>query len=131
MKATEIKKEVLEYIISDLQVSLMRLGINAKLSVNTKKDYRGSDYLAIESEEFQTMPVMFKKVYLTGTIAVTDEKEDSTIISIRLHYNWHSFGGGSNGTELGVAYYEIEELPEDLNPRYIRNYVTKKRGLEI
>ena len=132
MKATELRTEVKEYILSELQTSVMRLGINTQLNLVVKKDYRGGEYLALESEKFQTQPVIFKEVWLEGTISVIDEKEKAYEVCVRLEYNWRSFTGGTNGTDLGRCHFEVDkELPENLTSENVCYYVDKRRGIEI
>ena len=132
MKAIELRTEVQEYILSELQNSVMRLGINAQLKFKEEKDYRGGKYLAVESTKFQTQPVMFKEVWLEGVISVTDEKENAIEVCVRLEYNWRSFSGGTNGTDLGKCYFDVDrELPEKLTSENVCYYVNKLRGVEI
>ena len=132
MKAIELRKEVQEYILSELQNSVMRLGISAQLKLVVNKDYRGIEYLAIESEEFQTQPVMFKEVWLGGVLKVSEEKEDAYGVYASLDYNWRSFTGGTNGTDLGRCYFEVDkELPEKLTSGNVCHYVNKRRGIEL
>lgn len=132
MKAIELRKEVQEYILSELQNSVMRLGISAQLKLVVNKDYRGIEYLAIESEKFQTQPVMFKEVWLDGVLEVLKEKEDAYEVYAKLDYNWRSFTGGTNGTDLGKCYFEVDkELPEKLTSENVCYYVDKRRGIEI
>lgn len=132
MKAIEIRKEIQEYILSELQTSIMRLGINAQLKFKVEKDYRGQEYLALESTKFQTQPVMFKECWLEGIFSITNEDEKGYEVSIRLEYNWRAFTGGTNGTDLGKAYFFVEkDLPENLSEENARYYVDKVRGIEI
>ena len=132
MKAIELRKEVQEYILSELQNSVMRLGISAQLRTVVKKDYRGQEYLTLESEKFQTQPVIFKEVWLDGVISVTGEKENAFEVCVRLDYNWKSFTGGTNGTDLGRCFFEVDkDLPEKLTSENACYHVNKRGGIEI
>lgn len=134
MKAIEIRKEIQEYILSELQTSIMRLGINAQLKLKVEKDYRGQEYLALESTKFQTQPVMFKECWLEGTISINekDENEKGFFVYVRLEYRWKAFSGGYNGTDLGKAHFFVEkDLPENLSEENARYYVDKVNGIEI
>ena len=132
MKGTIIGDAVQESILSELQNSIMRLGISAQLKLVVKKDYRGEEYLSLESEKFQTQPVIFKEVWLDGVISITEEKENAYEVCVRLEYNWRSFTGGTNGTDLGRCHFEVDkELPENLTSENVCYYVDKRRGIEI
>lgn len=132
MKATEIRRDVLDYILSEVQNSVMRLGINAQLRIRTKKDYRGEPFIAIESDKFQTMPVLFKEVTIEGGISVTGEPNGMIEVFVRLDYCWRSFTGGTNGTELGAMYFWVEkDLPAEIEDDSYHFYIQKKRGLEL
>ena len=132
MKAIELRKEVQEYILSELQNSVMRLGISAQLKMVVKKDYRGQEYLTLESEKFQTQPVIFKEVWLDGVISVTGEKENAFEVCVRLDYNWRSFTGGTNCTDLGRCFFEVDkDLPEKLTSENVCYHVNKRGGIEI
>lgn len=133
MKATELREEIRQYILSDVQMSVMRLCINTAMMLVPGKDYRGNEYTAIESAPFQTMPVMFKKVWLYGTMTIVEEKENSYEVCVSLDYRWESFRGGSNGMELGRVWYEVaKDLPEKFSEHWgCQSYVNKVRGLEI
>lgn len=133
MKSTDLRNEVREYILSDVQMTLARLGINAACKFVTEKDYRGNDYLTIETSKFQTMPMMFKELYVRGPVG-TYEEEDKEFyeVSIRLEYCWKSFRGGSNGTDLGTIRYQVEkDMPERVGEDSVRYYIHKEHGIEI
>ena len=133
MKQAELRQEIKDYILSEVQVSVMRLGINAQLMFVTDKDYRGNEYIKIESSKFQTMPMMFKEIWIEGRVTVIDsEDEGKQEVSISLEYHWQSFRGGSNGTDIGYIYFEVEkDLPEKIKEDSARFYVRKMKGLEI
>ena len=132
MKAIELRKEVQEYILSELQKIVMRLGISAQLKLVVNKGYRGIEYLAIESEKFQTQPVIFKEVWLDGVLEVLKEKEDAYEVYARLDYRWRSFTGGTNGTDLGKCYFDVDkELPENLTSGNVCHHVNKRGGIEL
>ena len=99
----------------------------------TDKDYRGNEYIKIESSKFQTMPMMFKEIWIEGRVTVIDsEDEGKQEVSISLEYHWQSFRGGSNGTDIGYIYFEVEkDLPEKIKEDSARFYVRKMKGLEI
>lgn len=134
MKSTELREEVKEFILSEVQMSVMRLGISAPLVLVVDKDYRCSEYLAIESAKFQTSPVLFKEVWISGVISVFDEDQNVNCynVVVTLNYNWRSFRGGTNGTELGdIRFLVDKELPEKMSKDSAHYYVSKAQGIEI
>lgn len=133
MKAIDLREEVKCYILNEIRSSLMRLGINAPLSLVVSKDYRGNNYLTIESAKFQTMPVMFKEVMITGTINADDEsKEDGILVNVSLDYRFKHFNGGNNGAELGrIVFFVEKELPKVMTEERCRMYIQKVQGIEI
>ena len=133
MKATYLREEVKNHILNEVQSSLIRLGINAAIALVVSKDYRGNDYLTIESAKFQTMPVMFKYVMIKGTINVDEEsKEGGLLVYVSLDYHWKSFTGGTNGTELGrMVFFVDKDLPKEMNEERCGLYIQKIQGLSI
>ena len=133
MKSTVLRNEVKEFILSDVQMSAMRLGVNAQFQFVTEKDYRGNDYLVIMSSKFQTVPALFKELWIEGTVrAFEDEDKGCFQVCIKLEYYWKTFGGGSNGTDLGSIRYQVDkDIPERVSEDGIRHYVHKEHGIEI
>ena len=134
MKATELRTEIKEYILGELQTSLMRMGINAQLSLKVEKDYRKEDYLTVVSEPFQTTPVVFKKLWISGTFGCceSEEHKDKVLISVNLDYNWEAFSRGTNGTDLGTIWFSMsKELPEEIGKDEACYYIRKRHGLEL
>lgn len=134
MKATELKKEILDYILSEVQTSVMRLGINAQLSYVTRYDYHKNEILGIESTKFQTMPMMFKELMLVGNINIVDETEEQYYneVAISLDYRYTSFNGGHNGTELGRIIFRVDkDLPKKIGHDMEKFYVRKVQSIEI
>lgn len=130
MKATKLQKNVLEYIVSDLQMTINRLGINATLSTKIAKDYRGEEFVKIVSTPFQTMPVLFKEITIDGTIGTGEEDEKNVEVGIRLNYAYTHFRGGGNGHELGIVRYVVEKnIPEKCMD--LRYFIHKTDSIEI
>lgn len=130
MKATELEKRVLDYIVADVQVSVARLGINATLSTEVTKNYRGEDLLEIISSPFQMMPVIFKEIRIDGTITVVKETDEGMEVYVRMDYAYTHFNGSTNGCELGRIHYAVEKnIPEKTTE--LRFYIRRLHGLEI
>ena len=134
MEATELRTEIKEFILEELQESLMRMGINARLSYKVEKDYRKEDYLTVVSEPFQTTPVVFKKLWIRGTFGCceSDEQKDKILISVNLDYNWEAYSRGFNGTDLGTMWFAMNKhLPDKISKDCVCYYIRKRQGIEI
>lgn len=131
-------KSVLEYIIKEVELSVSRLGINTNFSLVEEKDYTtGRPYLKVVSTPFQTMPVIFKKINLEGSVharpSMTDDKTIEVLIC--LEYRYSCFDGGSNGHHLGNVKYEVEkelwETWDGEDEQFLRYRINKVHGIEI
>lgn len=104
-----VNMHVLSYIAKDITLSVTRLGINTRLLVVEKKDYKNNPYLVFESTPFQTTPMMFKEIKLEGNIYIREDETDDGFIYVivDLDYRYNFFDGGSNGHKLGMCKYKI------------------------
>lgn len=129
-----MEKQILDYIVKDVKMQCNRLGINAEFTTETRKNYRGEDYLVIKSTDFQMMPMIFHDIHVEGEVYIETAKEDARYdgITIRLGYKWTHFDGGTNGTEIGTLYYRVpkEYLPIR-DDRDIRIIVSKVQGIQL
>lgn len=135
-----LSKQVLDYIINDVETTIHRLGINAQLSIKVEKDYRGNEFEKLVSTSFQTMPVLFKEIHLEGTISVRDkqdEPDDFLKVCINIEYRYTNFSGGSNGHILGRIAYEVDKRTNEKmkeskkESKYISMIARKVQSLEI
>lgn len=140
MKTEILSKQVLDYIINDVETTIHRLGINAQLSVEIRKDYRGNEYEEFVSTSFQTMPMLFKEIRLEGSIAIRDKvdaPDDFLEVYINLDYHYHTFGNCSNGHTLGRIVFEVDKRTNEKmrengkESNYISMIVRKIQSLEI
>lgn len=138
MKTEILSKQVLDYIINDVETTIHRLGINAQLSVEIRKDYRGDEYEKLVSTSFQTMPMLFKEIHLEGNIAIRDKvdaPDDFLEVHINLDYYYHT--NGSNGHTLGRIVFEVDKRTNEKmrengkESNYISMIVRKIQSLEI
>lgn len=87
-----------------IQDELLKRGIHAKIIKCGLKEIRGNQYPDLETEEFQTTPVIFKSLKVGSfNSSMTEEKEEDTpytYIWMRINYLYTHFGGGSNGCDL-------------------------------
>lgn len=140
MQTEILSKQVLDYIINDVETTIHRLGINAQLSVEVEKDYRGNEYETLVSTDFQTMPMLFKDIRLEGNILVredVDAPDDFLEVYIDLDYHYHTFGNCNNGHTLGRIVFEVDKRTNEKmkengkESKYISRIVRKVQSLEI
>lgn len=139
MQTEILSKQVLDYIINDVETTIHRLGINAQFSVEVEKDYRGNEYEKLVSTSFQTMPMLFKEIHLEGNIAIRDKVDvpDDLEVYINLDYHYHTFDNCSNGHTLGRIVFEVDKRTNEKmresgkESNYISMIVRKVQSLEI
>ena len=140
MNTEILSKQVLDYIINDVETTIHRLGINAQLSIEVEKDYRGNEYEKLVSTSFQTMPMLFKDIRLDGNIAIRDKvdaPDDFLEVYVNLDYYYHTFDNGSNGHTLGSIVFEVDKRTNEKmienggKSNYISMIVRKVQSLEI
>lgn len=105
---TEIlNKEIVNYIINDVELTIKRLGINVQLSIEQCEDFNHDKFDKLISTSFQTMPMLFKEIHIEGNIYVIANKteEDCCKVVINLDVRYTHFDGGTNGHELGRIIY--------------------------
>lgn len=140
MKTEILSKQVLDYIINDVETTIHRLGINAQLSIEVEKDYIGNEYEKLVSTSFQTMPMLFKDIHLEGGILVRDNvdaSDDFFEIYINLDYRYHTFDNCSCGHTLGRIIFEVDKQANEQikeggkKPMFFSRIARKVQLLEI
>lgn len=135
-----LSKQILDYIINDVETTIHRLGINAQLSIKVEKDYRGNEFEKLVSTSFQTKPMLFKEIHLEGNIAIRDKvdaPDDFLEVHVNLDYYYHTFDNGSNGHTLGRIVFEVDKRTNEKmrengkESNYISMIVRKVQSLEI
>jgi hypothetical protein len=130
----EIRKDVLNYIICDINKSLARLGVNAPLG-DIKPTARTEGYEAKTLGLVKQEPVIFETLMIEAYITKRGAKDGLCYVNVGLSWRWTHFGGGSNGCDLGRVEYCVNEeaLPEkEVNDfRDMSYYVRRTRGLTI
>lgn len=131
---TEIlNKEIVNYIINDVELTIKRLGINVQLSIEQCEDYNHEKFDKLISTSFQTMPMLFKEIHIEGDINViangTEEDYCKVIINLDVRYTY--FDGGTNGYNLGKIMYVADKSYNGTNTKYINMYVDKVKTLAI
>ena len=140
----EIRKEVRECILSDVNQTLARLEVseNVKETGEHEASYYGTLHYEFESDAIRQMPMIFKKLYVTGYMVALDIEESSEyaayaeeheLIIVELGYAYKLFQGGSNGCDIGrMGYLVKKKIPARFNVKDEPNYYIKKvKGLTI
>lgn len=128
------KTPVLNYIITDMETTLHRLGINTKLSVEKSEENDCLSYGKLVGTPFQTTPMIFREIHIEGNIYVSErgEGEDGKVlITFNLFMYYSYFGGGSNGHNLGNITYEVSKNIDEKLSNHPNLFVRKIKSLEI
>lgn len=131
---TEIlNKEIVNYIINDVELTIKRLGINVQLSIEQCEDYNHEKFDKLISTSFQTMPMLFKEIHIEGDVNVItkETEEDYCKVIINLDVRYTHFDGGTNGYNLGKIMYVADKSYNGTNTKYINMYVDKVKTLAI
>ena len=109
MKYNELKEETRMRILNHLEGILLRMGIKTRVQMFMKKIYDGRELICVESEKFQTQPVIFSSVMVHGRGFLLKEKEDDGLyrLTFNLDFRYELFGGGENGTNIGDLKYYV------------------------
>ena len=144
----EIRKDVREYILSQVNETLARLGVNEKVVETreyTPRHQQDRIYYEFESAPIRQMPMMFKKLVVCGHVISIEVKDGDKywkaqengfqIVIAHFQYSYDHFDGGSNGCEIGRMVFLVDpEAPETFESDFgnVANlYVRKVQGLEI
>lgn len=125
-----VKTQVLDYIKKDIEFTLLRLGINVQAEFKVVKIVKGQTMDQLVTTDFQTTPVLFKRIHILGDVAVLKEDERYITLCIGLRYSYEHTNGGTNGCELGTIIYAIDKAYED-DLEDVGPYVRKKKSLTI
>ena len=133
MTTEVLNKEIVNYIISDIDLTLQRLGINVQLSIEQCEDYKHEKFDKLVSTSFQTVPMLFKEIHIEGDINVMTKatEEDYCKVIINLGVSYVYFDGGTNGHELGRVMYVVDKSYKGIDTKHINMYVDKVKTLAI
>lgn len=144
----EIRKDVREYILSQVNETIARLGIDKDVVETNvyESTYMDKLYYNFESAPISQMPVMFKKLIVTGhmvSVVVKEgdrffecQKAGNDIIAVNIEYSYNHFDGGSNGCNIGRMVFAVcQELPKSFKSECLGDiadlYVRKIESLTI
>lgn len=113
-----LSQENLNAIKEFIQVELLKRSITAPIiKIEEESSKSHSHYIKFNTTEFQTTPVIFKKLQVNdfGSSVVRSlrselnpEAEGEYIsVWISVHYSYESFSGGTNGTELFNIWFNV------------------------
>ena len=131
---TEIlNKEIVNYIINDVELTIKRLGINVQLSIEQCEDYNHEKFDKLISTSFQTIPMLFKEIHIEGDVNVItkETEEDYCKVIINLDVRYTHFDGCTNGHELGKIMYVADKSYNGTDTKYLNLYVDKVKTLAI
>lgn len=133
MTTEVLNKEIVNYIISDIELTLQRLGINVQLSIEQCEDYKHEKFDKLISTSFQTVPMLFKEIHIEGDINVMTKatEEDYCKVIIKLGVSYAYFDGGTNGHKLGRVMYVVDKSYKGTDTKHINIYVDKVKTLAI
>lgn len=133
MTTEVLNKEIVNYIISDIELTLQRLGIDVQLSIEQCEDYKHEKFDKLISTSFQTAPMLFKEIHIEGDINVMTKatEEDYCKVIINLGVSYVYFDGGTNGHELGRVMYVVDKSYKGIDTKHINMYVDKVKTLAI
>jgi len=134
----KIQKNILDYILKDVNLTLERLGVSEKVEVVEEKALREKYYYNIESKPIKVTPMIYKETIMKGFIMDIEAEEGKglcpkghRIIKVMLDYDFKYFGGGHNGVELGAAYYSVEKDIAEDEAEQLPYMIRKVRSIEI
>ena len=131
----EIRKEIRERILSEVNESLARLGISEPLvETEAYKDKQGNvQHYNSMTAPIKQMPKMFKQLFVVGQMEAYESKDPKRVeVCVRLDYAYNHYNSGSNGCDLGRVYFTVDkDLPKEIEAEHAWWYVRKTRGLEI
>lgn len=131
---TEIlNNEIVNYIISDVELTLKRLDINVQLSIVTGENYKHEKCDRIISTSFQTMPMLFMEIHIEGNIDVINEISDEYFykVIINLSVIYTSFDERTNQHSFGSIMYLVDKSYDNKDKKHINMYVSKISAFEI
>lgn len=133
MTTEVLNKEIVNYIISDIEQTLQRLGFNVQLSIKQCEDYKHEKFDKLISTSFQTVPMLFKEIHIEGDINVMTKatEEDYYKVIINLDVRYTHFNGGTNGYELGKIMYVADKSYNGTDTKHMNMYVDKVKTLAI
>ena len=107
--------KVAELLMTDAKDILLMLGIETEFDYEER---RGMVYFT--SKPISMTPRMFKELRIKGRVYYTGTTYLDTLPKaiLELEYSYKFFGGGSNGSNLGIIEYAIDEHIDEQIEQY-------------
>ena len=105
MEKKDMTTKVAKLLMEDAKDVLLMLGIETELSF---EEENGKVY--VESKPISMTPRMFKELRIKGRVYYKGTTYLDTLPKaiLELEYSYKFFGGGSNGSNLGIIEYAID-----------------------
>ncbi len=128
----KLRKEVRDYVLSEVNERLARLGVNESIATLEEKTMKNGDtYYKGVSAPIRQMPKMFKKLVVVCEVNAYGHDE-TTELRVNLRYAYDHYNGGSNGCDIGNMWFEVKnDMPNDVDAENVWFYIKGHRGLEI
>lgn len=139
----EIRKDIRDYIVSEVAQSLNRLAIYTSFTLEhewTNRDGKVTSYV-YNSEPIQHTPVIFKKLVVSLILEMQEISESSEYgnmtekwygLYVKIEYRYETFNSGSNGTDIGRMRFLIaKDSEEQVFKQMPTLYVRKVSGIEL
>jgi hypothetical protein len=98
---TTLSRAIIDKITEAIQFELLKRGFHVKILIGQSFDRFGKLKLVLDSDVFQTTPVLFKELRIQSFGSASEIHDDLTAdIWFGVHAFWRSFDGGQNGTKL-------------------------------
>ena len=106
MEKKAMTTKVAELLMTDAKDVLLMLGIETEFSFEEK-----NGVVYVESKPISMTPRMFKELRIKGRVYYTGTTYLDTLPKaiLELGYSYKFFGGGSNGSNLGIIEYAVNE----------------------
>jgi hypothetical protein len=111
--------EMRDEIITTVKTAFVKLGINAEVNLEITPKKNGYS-LYVKTDSFNTMPVIYKDIYVDGYGCLEEIKGHEGIYELRISfsYRFRTFSGGSNGTDLGEVAFRVFEDSMEVRKKY-------------
>lgn len=109
MKYNELTETMRKEIANIVKTQLMKRGINVDVAIFSKPTRNGNDFVGVKTSPFQTMPVIYKEIYIDGggVFDKVEGREDVFVLALSLDFRMTYFTNAYNGVTLGTIFIRI------------------------
>ena len=112
MKCSDLTNEMLLEIIDATKNSLLKLCIpDVDIKLEIKKDRLGKEYIKLLSSTFNSVPVIYKSIRISGIGGLTPVPDHEGVydLKINIEYTFKYFNNGENGVDIGTLHFRTFE----------------------